>query len=419
MGKIDEANQKVLEIINSGEPELVDVCYAHELFPEMDKYTIGHAGPPLKWEEMCGPLKGAVLGAVCYEGLTETLEEAEQLVGQGKIKFVSNHSMGCVGPMTGMITYSMPLYVVKNRTYGNQAYSTFNEGLGKVMRFGANDRSVIDRLKWLENTLAPAMKKALLLSGPISLKVIMIKALAMGDEMHQRNIAASSVFAREILPSLVRVEENPARLQEITDFVTGNDQFFLNLAMASGKAIMDPTKNVKDSCIVTAMSRNGTNFGIKISALGDQWFEAPVEMPVGLYFPGYSEEDANPDMGDSAITETMGIGGFAMGSAPAVVKFVGAGTAADAFRYSKSMREITTGVSNTLVMPAMDFTGTPTGIDIRKVVETGITPVINTGMAHKKAGVGQIGAGIVHAPMACFTKALEAFAEYEGISITD
>ena len=232
--------------------------------------------------------------------------------------------------------------------------------------------------------------------------------------MHQRNIAASSVFAREIMPRLVRVEQDPEKLAQITDFVTGNDQFFLNLAMASGKAIMDPVKNIPHCTVVTAMSRNGTNFGIRVSALGDQWFEAPCLMPEGLYFPGYSAEDANPDMGDSAITESMGIGGFAMGSAPAVVRFVGAGTSEDAMRYSDEMRKITVGRSTSLIMPPMNFIGTPTGIDIRRVVETGITPVINTGIAHKKAGIGQIGAGVVRAPADCFIQALRAFAQQEG-----
>lgn len=417
MGKIDDANMEALNRINSAEPELVDICYAKDVIDGMDKYTIGHAGPPLSWDEMCGPMQGAVLGAIVYEGIADDLESAQKLVLEGKIKFVSNHSMNCVGPMTGMITYSMPLYKVVNKTYGNVAYSTFNEGLGKVMRFGANDETVIARLKWLENVLAPAMKKAIELLGPISLKVIMTKALSMGDEMHQRNIAASSVFARTIIPGIVKTTSDSKALSEVIDFITGNDQFFLNLAMAAGKATMDPVKNIENCCIVTAMSRNGTNFGIKISALGDRWFEAPVLMPEGLYFPGYSEEDANPDMGDSAITETMGIGGFAMGSAPAVVRFVGAGSAADAVRYSKSMREITVGESNTLIMPSMDFIGTPTGIDIRRVVESGIVPVINTGMAHKKAGIGQIGAGVVKAPIDCFTQALEAFAEYMGVMV--
>lgn len=409
--EIDEANQEAFRRINSAEPELVDVKYAHEVIPGLDKYTIGHAGPPIQWEDMCGPLKGAVLGALVYEGTAATLEEAQQLVEAGKIKFVSNHSNSCVGPMTGMITYSMPLWEVRNATYGNTAYCTFNEGLGKVMRFGANGPEVIDRLRWLETSLGPAMKKALALSGPIGLKVMISKALAMGDEMHQRNTAASSLFVREIMPYLVQVVDDTAELTKITQFITGNDQFFLNLAMATGKAIMDPVRYIPNSTVVTAMSRNGTNFGIKLSALGDTWFEAPVLQPKGLYFPGYSEKDANPDIGDSAICETYGIGGFCMGSAPAVVRFVGASSVQEALNYSRDMQDITVGLSPHFIIPTMDFIGTATGIDARKVAETGILPVINTGMAHKEPGVGQVGAGIVRAPMDCFTKAVYAFAE--------
>ncbi len=415
MNHIDRANQEAFERMNAAEPELVDVVYAGDVLPGMDRRTIGHAGPPLDWEDMCGPLRGAILGAAVYEGMAETLEEAERLVLAGGIRFVSNHSMGCVGPMTGMITYSMPLWKVVNARYGNAAYSTFNEGLGKVMRFGANGPEVLERLKWMEAVLAPAMKAALRETGPISLKVMITKALAMGDEMHQRNIAASALFVREVAPALARVTENRADLERIMSFISGNDQFFLNLAMAAGKATMDPVKNIEHCSVVTAMSRNGTNFGIKVSALGEQWFEAPVLTPKGLYFPGYSEKDANPDIGDSAICETFGIGGFAMGSAPAVVRFVGAGSVQDAMNYSRDMQEITVGLNRTYIMPTMDFIGTATGIDIRKVVETGILPVINTGMAHREPGVGQVGAGIVNAPMDCFVKALYAFADYEGV----
>ena len=415
MNHIDRANQEAFERINAAEPELVDVVYAKDVLPGMDKRTIGHAGPPLEWKDMCGPLKGAILGAAVYEGMAETLEEAEKMVLAGEIKFVSNHSMGCVGPMTGMITYSMPLWKVVNAKYGNVAYSTFNEGLGKVMRFGANGPEVLERLKWMETVLAPAMKAALAETGPISLKVMITKALAMGDEMHQRNIAASALFVREVAPALAKVVENRADLERVMSFISGNDQFFLNLAMAAGKSTMDPVKNIEHCSVVTAMSRNGTNFGIKVSALGDQWFEAPVLTPKGHYFPGYSEKDANPDIGDSAICETFGIGGFAMGSSPAVVRFVGASSVQEAINYSRDMQEITVGLNQTYIMPTMDFIGTATGIDIRKVVETGILPVINTGMAHKQPGVGQVGAGIVNAPMDCFVKALYAFADYEGV----
>lgn len=414
MNRIDLANQKALEIINSGEPVLVDIKFAKDVLPGMEKNVIGHAGPPIGWDEMCGPMRGAVIGAIKYEGLASTDEEAVALVESGGIVFRHNHGMGAVGPMTGMITYSMPLYEVKNMTYGNVGYCTFNEGLGKVMRFGANDESVVKRLKWLEEVLAPVMKDALSEFGPINLKVLITKALAMGDEMHQRNVAASAMVLKELAPRLVSVVEDKAVMKEIMEFVSGNEQFFLNLAMAAGKAIMDPVGNIKDSTVVTAMSRNGTRFGIKVSGLGDQWFEAPVEMPVGLYFPGYSEKDANPDMGDSTIIETYGIGGFAMGSAPAVVRFVGAASVEAALDYTKDMGEITVGKSPHYIIPNMNFEGVPTGIDIRKVVEFGLAPVINTGMAHKEPGVGQVGAGIVKAPMACFVQAVEAFAaQYE------
>ena len=357
---------------------------------------------------ICADNAGAVVGAIKYEGWAENDQEAEALVEAGRIKFVSNHSVGAVGPMTGIITQSMPLFEVLNETYGNYAYCTFNEGLGKVMRFGANSQEVIDRLKWIETSLAPALKEALQLSGPINLKVIIAQALAMGDEMHQRNIAASLLFARAIMKYLAQVSLRDVERARIVDFIISNEQFFLNLAMAAAKATMDPVHGIPNCTLVTAMSRNGTSFGIRVSGLGDTWFEAPPELPQGLYFPGFSAADANLDMGDSALVECRGIGGFALGSAPAVVRGLGVSSAHDAVKYTRDMGEITVGRSSYYVMPTLDFQGVPMGIDIRKVVETGIQPVINTGIAHKEAGVGQVGAGIVKAPMDCFVKALLA-----------
>lgn len=412
MSKIDSANQEALRRICAAEPEIIDVRTAGELLPQLDGHTIGHAGPPIAWENMCGPMKGAVMGAAVYEGMAKTLDEAAQMAAAGKIHFISNHSMGSVGPMTGMITRSMPLWVVRNRTFGNFSYTTFNEGIGKVMRFGANTPDVLARLKWLETTLGPAMHRALGASGPISLKVIITKALCMGDEMHQRNTAASALFVRMIMPYLAKTAASRKELEEISSFLSDHDQFFLNLAMAAGKATMDPVRNIPYSSVVTAMSRNGTNFGIQVSALGDRWFEAPSCLPQGLYFPGYTEKDACLDMGDSAICETFGIGGFAMSASPAVVRFVGAGSVRQAETYTRNMQEITVGQNDTYLIPTMDYVGTGTGIDIRKVLETGILPVINTGMAHREPGIGQVGAGIAKPPMECFEKALYAFAEY-------
>ena len=407
--KIDQANQEGFRRLDSAQISLVDIKYAREVLPGLSDYVIGHAGPPVAWDNMCGPLQGAVIAAIKYEGWADNDGDARALVESGRIKFVSNHSMGTVGPMTGMITVSMPLFEVVNETFGNYAYCTLNEGLGRVMRFGANDYEVVSRLKWMETSLAPALKQALALSGPINLKVIIAQALAMGDEMHQRNIAASLLFARAIMKYLAQVSMTDAERARIVDFIMGNEQFFLNLAMAAAKVTMDPAHGIPNSTLVTAMSRNGTKFGVRVSGLGDAWFEARPEMPQGLYFPGFTAEDANLDMGDSAILECMGIGGFAMGSAPAVVRFVGAGTVHDAVRYTRDMGEITVGNSSSLLMPALDFQGVPMGIDIRKVVETGIQPVINTGIAHKRAGVGQVGAGVVKAPLDCFVKAIIAF----------
>lgn len=409
--KINAANERVIKIYNDAQPVLVGVKPAHAVLKGMMPNTILHAGPPIAWDDMCGPMQGAVLGAVRFEGLAVSDEEAVALIRAGKIKLAPNHNYGSVGPMTGMITYNMPVFEVKNETYGNMAYSTINEGLGKVMRFGANDQEVIDRLTWFRDSLGPALDKALALAGGINLKVIMAQALAMGDEMHQRNIAASSLFARQICPYIAELDIDRAEKARITKFVCGNDQFFLNLAMAAGKATTDPAKGIKYSSIVTVMARNGTNFGIKVAGLGEEWFVAPSNMPEGLYFPGFGPEDANPDMGDSAIIEVIGLGGITMAASPAVVRFVGAGSQDDAIRYTREMGEISYGISANFLLANMNFEGAPLGIDIRKVAETGILPVINTGMAHKKPGIGQIGAGVVKAPFGCFEKALNAFAE--------
>jgi hypothetical protein len=408
---IDAANQQALERIFAARPFLVDVRPAHELLPELGDFSVLHAGPPLGWETMCGPLTGAILGALQYEGWAADETAAQSLIEAGKIAFLPCHSAGAVGPMTGLITPSMPLMVVENREYGNLAYTTLNEGLGKVLRFGANDESVLKRLHWLQQVVAPALQAALQRTDGLDLRVIMAQALLMGDEMHQRNVAATSLLVRALMPHLVRAAQASQYLGEITDFLTGNDQFFLNVAMAAAKATMDAATGIPGCTLVTAMARNGTDFGVRIGALGERWFTAPVQMPKGLYFPGFSAQDANPDIGDSAIVEALGLGAFAMAASPVVANFVGVGGLAEARRYTEEMMEITVGRSPHLLLPTMEGLGVPTGIDVRRVVETGIVPWINTGIAHRQAGVGQIGAGVAQAPLDCFVQALEAFAD--------
>lgn len=409
---IDLANAEAFRRLKAGQPVLKRVRPAHECIPGMTRTTINHAGPPIRWEDMCGPMRGAFVGAIKYEGLAATDEEAEALMASGKITYGPNHSNACVGPMTGMISYSMPLFEVENESFGNKAYCTVNEGIGKVMRFGANGPEVIDRLRWIEKELAPALDAALAAAGGVNLKNIMAQALTMGDEMHQRNVAASLLFHKAISGELAKAVAPKANGPDIVEFVAKkNEQFFLNLAMAASKAMTDPVRDIPYSTVVTAMSRNGVNFGINVSGLEGRWFEAPCLKPDALYFPGYSEADANPDMGDSAIVECCGIGGFAMGAAPAVVRFVGADGLADALRYSEEMGSICVGRNSDLPMPTMDFAGVALGIDIRKVVSTGILPVINTGVAHRLPGIGQVGAGIVTPPMDIMEQALAAFAE--------
>jgi Protein of unknown function (DUF1116) len=408
---IDQANREALRRILTGEPILIDVIPASQAISELTDRVILHAGPPIDWDRMCGPMRGAIMGIAVFEGWAKDLDDAATKAAAGSFSFRPNHDHGAVGPMTGMTTRTQPLLVVENKAFGNRAYCAINEGLGKVMRFGGNDAEVLDRLRWLREVLGPALGRALRDTGGIPLKPLIARGLTMGDEMHQRNVACSSLLLRQLAPALARTAENNAQLIECLSFIGRNDQFFLNVAMAMGKALADPARNIDGSSMVTAMSRNGTDFGIRVSGTGDRWFTAPVEMPVGLYFPGFSERDANPDMGDSAIVETIGLGGFAMAAAPAVVGYVGAGRASEAAAFTRSMTEIVIGPNPAWTIPAMDFAGVPTGIDIRLVVETGLAPTINTGIAHREPGVGQVGAGVVKAPLKCFEEALVAFAE--------
>ena len=416
MKRIEVANQEAIKRMLSGDPVLIDVIPAAEAIPELKDHMILHAGPPIGWDHMCGPMRGAVTGIAVFEGWAQDLADAENKAADSAFDFHPNHHFDAVGPMTGLTTISQPLLVVENRAFGNRAYCTINEGLGKVMRFGGNDEEVLDRLVWLSDEFGPALGRALRHGDGIPLKSLVARGLAMGDEMHQRNVACSGLTLRALAPALAATARDTEALSKTLAFIGDNDQFFLNIAMAMGKAIMDPVRGIDGSSIVTAMSRNGTDFGIRVSGTGDTWFTAPVEMPEGLYFPGFTEADANPDIGDSTIVETIGLGGFAMGAAPAVAGFVGAGAASEAANFTRTMGEITMGENPEWTIPALDYLSVPTGIDIRLVVETNLAPTINTGIAHREPGVGQVGAGVVRAPMACFEQALQAFATSVGVS---
>ena len=409
--KIAAANQEALRRILSAQPTIVGMGIAGELIPGMTKKTILHAGPPVTWERMSGPQKGAVMGGLIYEGLAKDLKEAETLAASGAITFDPCNMHSAVGPMAGVVTSSMPVWILENKAFGNRAYCTINEGLGKVLRFGACDEEVLTRLRWMEKELYPVLKAAVEKRGEIDIKVIIAKLLQMGDEAHNRNEAGTSLLIRELVPAIMATDFPEAQKIAAYNFINGNNHTFLNISMPAMKCTLDPILDIPYSTVVATMCRNGTDFGIRIAGLGpDQWFTAPAEMVKGLYFPGFDEKDAAPDLGDSCITETAGIGGFCMAAAPAIVQFVG-GQVSDALHYSTQMYEITVGEGQAYKIPALNFRGGPTGIDLVKVMETGIRPIINTGIAHKDPGVGQVGAGLVNPPEDCFKKALAACAK--------
>lgn len=417
---IDEANQAIINKITEAQVFLEDVIQAKEVIEVLGTKTLLHAGPPIEWKNMTSPMQGSCIGAVLFEGWAQNEIEARAMLESDQVNFISCHSVNTVGPMGGITSGSMPLLKVRNKVNGKVAYCSMNEGIGKVLRFGAYSEEVINRLNWMRDVLGPALSKALKkIEGGFNLNVIIAKAITMGDEFHQRNIAASALFLKDMAPYILDVDMKPEDIKQVIKFLADTDQFFLNIMMANCKVIMDSAREIEEGSIITALSRNGYEFGIKVSGLGDQWFTAPVNTPEGLYFSGYSQEDANPDMGDSSIVEAFGVGGMAMVAAPGVTRFVGAGGFSDALTTSEEMSEICISRNSNYSIPTWDFQGTCLGIDIRKVVETGITPVINTGIAHKNAGIGQIGAGTVRVPLECFVKALEALAVKYGVDVDE
>ncbi len=403
--RIEAANERAVRRMLTARPVLVDVRPAIEALPGMSRQTIFHAGPPIAWERMCGPLRGAIIGALLYEELAHSEEEALSLIERGEIEFSPCHHHQAVGPMAGVISASMPVYVLEERTYGGMAFSTLNEGLGKVLRYGANDQEVLERLRWMRDVLGPALARAIRAAGGVDVKQHTAQALQMGDECHNRNRAASAVLLRTLAPFLVETSQSPQETASVLRFMGENQHFYLNISMACCKASADAAAGESLSSLVTTMARNGTDFGIRVSGLGERWYTGPAQQVRGLYFTGFSEADANLDIGDSTISETVGIGAFAMAAAPAIAQFVG-GTPADAARSTLDMYDITLAEDHSMAIPALDFRGTPAGIDLRKVVLLNRLPIINTGIAHRLPGIGQIGAGIVEPPMACFTQAL-------------
>lgn len=407
--QINEANKLAIERLMSVEPVLIDIDTALNVIPGMTPHTILHAGPPITWRRMCDPMKRAVKGALILEGLAKDDKSAEKLMKTKKITLSANHTHGSVGPMTGIMSASMPVLVTKDMTFGNISYSTFNEGGGKVLWFGSVEKETIDRLRYMRDEFAPIMKRVIKKMGGLSIWSILAQGIQMGDECHNRHAASTNILLKNIVEPLFSLNISKEKAFKAYKFIAGNSHFFLNFSMTACKLAMVAASNIENSTIVTAMSRNGTDFGIRVSGLGDKWFIAPSPLLLdALYNPGYGLDDGAPDIGDSSIIETMGLGGFAIAAAPSMASFAGGGFQ-DSVKISKQMGQITTTKNPKFGIPCLDFEGTPTGIDLRKVVETEILPSINSAVVHKSSGAGQIGAGIVHAPYECFTKAIMEF----------
>lgn len=399
------ANERAIAAVHAVRPRLTRVRPAREVVPGLaDERLLLHAGPPIEVARMCGPMLGALIGACLFEGWADDPADAEAQLRSGAVAVDPCHHHGAVGPMAGVLAPSMPVFVVEDGD--RRAFSSLNEGLGKVLRFGAFDEEVLTRLRWMRDVLGPVLDDAVRAGEPVDVTSLIGQALAMGDEGHNRNVAATSLLTRRLAPTLATLP----RGVEVLEFLAGNDHFALNLSMAAAKLATDAAVGVENSSLVTAMARNGVEFGLRVAGTGEQWFTAPVGPADGLFFPGYGIADANPDLGDSAITETLGLGGFAMAASPAITRFVG-GSPDDALAITRSMRRITLAPHPAYPLPPLNFAGSPSGIDVLKVLDTGVLPVINTGIAHREPGVGQIGAGIVNAPSEVFALAARALSE--------
>ena len=407
---INQANQTAAERMMEARPILKGVATARDVVPGMKDNLLMHAGPPIEWDRMSGPMRGAIIGALIFEGLAKDEASATSMVEAGEVEFDPCHHHESVGPMAGVTSASMKVYVLENETHGNKAYSNLNEGYGKVLRYGAYSQEVIDKLKWMNDVMGPILADALEQSDGIDIRALLSESLHMGDEGHNRNKAGSILYTAKLAPLIAKVAKDNSDEAEILQFLGDNALSVLNPVMAACKAMADAAHGVEGSTMVTTMARNGTDFGIRVSGLEDAWFTAPVEQPDGLYFPGFTSEDASGDIGDSTITETTGIGAYAMATAPAIVQFI-SGSPQDALNATLEMYEITVAEHKYFTIPNLEFRGTPVGTDIRKVVELGIPPRINTGIAHKDAGVGQVGAGLVRPPMKIFEDAVIAYAQ--------
>lgn len=412
--RIEAANATVFERIVTAEPVLVDIAPAGEVIPGLEGMMILHSGPPVDWERMCGAQRGGAICQALFEGWAKTPDEAVRMLASGEIKLEPNHHHDAVGPMAGTTSPSLPVYVVENKTWGNRAYCRLAEWHAQ---FGAYSETALETLSRWRDVWAPAMRQGLRFLEGVELKPLIAKAITMGDELHNRPNAGSSLLANALAAPMVQAGVPKPDLVNALYYTARNEFLFLPVSMAAAKSAADPARNVEYSTVVTAMCRNGTEFAIRVSGLGDEWFTAPAGFARGIFLPGFSEKDAGRDMGDSTITETVGVGAFVLAGATGILSLTG-GTPEEALSWNREMYQITVGTSPYYRIPIFGFQGSPVGIDIRKVVQTGITPVCDSAIAHRDPGYAGIGTGLIRAPMECFQKALSAFERKYGVALT-
>jgi hypothetical protein len=402
---VAEANERAVAAIEGTDARALTVAPARDVVPGLEDGLLLHSGPPIEWERVCDPQRRALVAAVLFEGWADDRAAAVTLLERGDIALAPGNEHDHVGPMTGVCSPSMPVWVVEDARSGARAYSTLNEGPGRTLWFGVGDDEAVERLRFFRDDLGPRLARMLERRGPVDVFGLVAQGLNMGDELHMRSQATGNLLIRDLAPALAVVGG-----EEAARFLAGNHHFFLNLTMAAAKCASLATADCTGSSVVSLISRNGTDCGIQLAGMPGRWFvsEAP-EVGDALLREGFGPEDAARDIGDSAVIECVGLGGMALAASPAVAAFFG-GDAAAAAERTELMAQICAARSERFTITARDYAGTPVGIDARLVVELDVTPQITTGVLHAHAGTGQIGAGVAHQPVAPFRAAISALA---------
>ena len=408
--RINQANQQVLATLVGSQPVWVGCDHAINVIPGMTKNTILHAGPPIEWHRMCRPMQNGILGAIIFEELADDITQAEALIQSGEMILAPCHDFSAVGGMTGVTSATTPVAIVRNNKEGNTSFCGLHEGMQpKGLSWGNYDQETIDNLKWIRDEVSPTLDAGLKLSGGLGMSSLIARSVLMGDEMHGRCVASTSLITRELAPFLIHSGVSKDILKRVLEFLRVTDMFSLHIVMAAAKSMTDSIKNIPNSSVVTTMARNGVDFGIKVSALGDKWFIGPASKINTVYFsPKWNDDVATPDIGDSSVVEVVGLGGLMHAGSPAQGYALGY-TYSDSLRKTEDAYAFCAGEHKSWLIPTLDFRGVPLGIDIRKVVKTGITPILDTATAHVDGG--KIGIGEARAPMEAFTAALIAFRE--------